>query len=74
MSIKFLGNKIFKDCAKIDVQIRAEQFSLNIPSIHGNKQSYVVEKEFEQISLIVHKQKCSRFLNIICGNSRSSIS
>lgn len=42
MCIKFLGNKVFKDRSKVDVWIRTEQSGLNISTIHGSKQPYIV--------------------------------
>lgn len=47
MCIKFLGNKVFKNRAKIDVRIRTEHSGLNVSSIHGSKQPYVVEEKLE---------------------------
>ena len=55
MSIQFLGNKVFKNRAKVDVWIRTKQSSLNVPSIQGSKQPYVVEEKFEQVSLFVQQ-------------------
>ena len=73
MSIKFLCDKIFKDRAKIDVRIRTEQSGLYVSPVHSSKQPYIVEEEFEQISLLVQKQRYSRFLDIVCRDSHPSI-
>ena len=73
MCIQLLGYKVFKNRAKVYVWIQTEQSRLNVSSIHCSKQTHIVEKEFEQISLLVQKQRSSRFLDIVCWDSYASI-